>query len=309
MPLFHSTRGVPTLPRVTAAAAARDAGHVARLVREHGAVRVDGVLARGTCKRMLTHARLALLAALADVKGGRAAASERFAEHLLLGDQAGKRHDVKLRPDTPAVNAAMREALAALRGVYSACLGPDASLFELSAITSVAGTPAQAAHADFADWPTARDAHAEASADERAPVGSTDEHADVGPMVLVLFVALERLVEPMGPTRFLPRSHRRAYHAARAAAEAQAEASGAPRPTEPPDAYATPMLRAGDAVLMDAACFHCGGANTGRRMRTLLHLSYSRSRFEPTGFASFAQSLGADAAGARLGLDGGASAV
>ena len=52
----------------------------------------------------------------------------------------------------------------------------------------------------------------------------------------------------------------------------------------------TPLLRAGDAVLMDACCLHGGGANS-LRPRRLFHLSFCRSGFVPGGFASYAQSL------------------
>ena len=135
----------------------------------------------------------------------------------------------------------------------------------------------------------------------------------------------------MAPTRFLPRSHTRSFHAAReegaggareegftaareegftaaareevstaagreegstAAAEA-ADVASAAADVENASLYCSPLLRAGDAVLMDAACFHAGGANTLRR-RTLFHLSFCRGGFEPGGFASFAQSLGTE---------------
>ena len=76
-------------------------------------------------------------------------------------------------------------------------------------------------------------------------------------------------------------------------------------PEEEAPRYCAPLLRTGDAVLMDACCFHAGGANT-LRPRSLFHLSFSRAGFRPTGFAHYAQSLHADitgVAGSRHRLD------
>ena len=147
-------------------------------------------------------------------------------------------------------------------------------------------------------------------------------------MVVVLFVALTDMDPRMGPTQFLPRSHTRAFHRRREALRASGThdlpspdvSDGAAPPSaraaspggrhaaggaaRAAGAFCTPMLRRGDAVLMDAACIHAGGANS-LRPRTLFHLSFSRARYQLKGFAGYAQSLDA---GASKGIFSGALA-
>ena len=278
---FRSPPENKSAPRFAAAAAAADPARVVESLRANGFLRLDGVLSATTCKAVLTHAAGELAAALAAVRSGRVPAAEKFAEHLLIGEQAGKRHDVKLSLTAPVVCSAIREALHSLRGVYAASLGSGAGLFELSCITSDPGTPEQALHADFADWPPASEADADGE--------------DVGPMALVLFVALEHVSLRMGPTRFVPGSHTRAYHWQRE--HAAFEEGGEARRS------VAPLLRRGDAVLMDAACLHGGGANT-LKPRAIFHLSFCRDGFAPSGFASYAQSLSAESEAPATGAAG-----
>ena len=252
------------LPRLTASAAATDPQHAVSLLRESGAVRIDNVLSKQTCKALHAHSIDSLATALAEVKAHRTAASDVFAEHLLIGEQANKRHDVKLSLKSPTVQHAVREVLQSLHAIFVQSLGADAELFELSSITSEVGTPAQTPHADFAAWPD----------DEDCP----------GQMVVVCFIALTDLKPRMGPTHFRPGSHTRAFHSDGAAA------SSASCEDLSTSAYCAPLLKAGDAVLMDSACFHAGGANT-LRSRTVFHVSFARGGFKPRGFDRFAQSL------------------
>jgi hypothetical protein len=268
--------------RVTAAAAAGDPAHVVALLREHGCVRVDRVLSRALAIELHAHSASGLASALARVKSGAVRAASVFAQHLLAGEQCGKRLDVKLDPADALIGRAIGAALDGLYGVYGAALGADAQLFELSAITSTEGTPQQMPHADFACWPTRRAAgndgaasncrHGAASDAQSGAVkaagdhnatelqsgdgaagdgdgaagdgdGAADYHGggsamgmcmygggsatgmhvggsvcatgqhgdhampiydEVGPMVLVLFVALDDLEPRLGPTSFLP---------------------------------------------------------------------------------------------------------
>lgn len=115
-------------------------------------------------------------------------------------------------------------------------------------------------------------------------------------MVLVLFVALTDIQDKMGATEFLPRSHVRSFHVRR---DEACDGLGGTDPASGEAAeacYCAPLLKRGDAVLMDAACFHAGGPNT-LRPRTLFHLSFARHGYRPVGMASFAQSLDAEKSG------------
>ena len=271
-PFCRATRDSSALPRMQGSEVRRNPSRLVPLLRTSGCCRIDGVLSARTAKATLDHANFVLEAAISAVKEGSVKATRLFSEHLLYApDQSGKRHDTYLSLSSPAVRHAIREILSSLHGVYAELLGPDAELFELSAVASDPGTPQQARHADFPDWPE-------------------EEDDEVGPMVLVLFVALDSLVPRMGPTEFLPGSHTRSYHKAREGGAVDSSRCPGHDATRAGHGYCAPLLRRGDAILMDAACFHAGRANTLRR-RTLFHLSFARKGFQPSGFASYAQSL------------------
>lgn len=172
---------------------------------------------------------------------------------------------------------------------------------------------ARACARSFPDWPPkategVRMAASSALGDGRASVdgrSGSDEFEEVGPMVLVLFVALTDIQHKMGPTEFLPKSHLRSFHERRDEAS-KGLGGNDPATGEAGGSYCAPLLKCGDAVLMDAACFHAGGPNT-LRARTLFHLSFARRGYRPKGLASFAQSLDADKLSGMLRLDESAS--
>lgn len=246
-----------SLPR--ARASRLDATAAVAALRRYGCLRVDGVLPAELCNRLLAHSEGAMEAALASAKSGEVRATDAFAEHLLAGDQVGKRLDHKLRLDEPVVRAALLQSLQALCGVYDALLGADAELFELSTIISELGTPQQGLHPDF------------------PPYG------DVSPVALVVFLALSDLSIRQGPTSFLPSTHTISFHATPQEERDDADLARLPR--------CTPLLRRGDAVIMDSALYHAGGANRHAR-RTLFHFTLKRRDAYPGGrFSSLLEEL------------------
>lgn len=147
-------------------------------------------------------------------------------------------------PCSAAVEAVLRACLSGAAGaLLTASLGRDAELCECTVVTAEPGATSQEMHADGLWSATA-------------------------PRVVTLFLALHDIVdEAMGPTRYCPGTHApRGFPGGRwlPPSDPQAEA-------RPGDWFA---LSAGDAVLMEQTCWHCGGANTSEHRRTLLSLSF-----------------------------------
>ena len=162
--------------------------------------------------------------------------------HAFTEDEAPiHRRDFKL-PFSPCIEAAVRAALSGGAGaVLLQALGGDATLCELTAITSEPGAAAQEMHADSA-W-------------------SAAPH----PRLITAFLALHDVRdERLGPTRFVPETHAPRNHPGGVwvpPSAANAEERGAAVWFE---------LNAGDAVLMDPLTWHYGGANTSESSRRML---------------------------------------
>ena len=167
------------------------------------------------------------------------------------------RSDVLLNFDPPVV-AALSAALIRSRLAFllAACLGPDAILWELSALRSRPGAQAQPLHPDVV-WRTAE------------------------PSAIVVWIALCDVTRDMGPTLFLPGTHTQQAHAAFQAAEdagappgvAASVAAGAVGC----EAGTAPLLRRGDALLMDSRVLHGGLGNSSKRARTLFYCTFRRA--------------------------------
>lgn len=214
------------------------------------------LLARGVCVQRAACERRVCEACLAEVRRG----LDRM--EALPGPPAfGGRHFMKVStgktsvpepthrssfalPFSPAVEAVFRACLSgAVGAILVATLGRDATLREFTAITAMPSASAQEMHSDGM-W------------------------SATGPRVVTVFLALHDIVEEaMAPTRFCPETHvPRCFPGERwlPPSDPQAEA---PQPVW----FA---LHAGDAVLMEQTCWHCGGANTSDAQRTLLSFTF-----------------------------------
>jgi len=193
------------------------------------------------------------------------------------------RFDLKLDL-SPIVMEAMAEALIPLKAIYETSLGETAELFELGAFITDPTAPRQPVHPD-----TAHTLHPAA--------GST-------------FIALQDIDASMGPTLYLPGTHRNASaHAAlntredpmclihgtptdwmqlssmdedeAKAMEAAEDRLGLETAMSPkermlrgtPSQLGAPM-RGGDAMTFDSRLLHCGTANDSPRRRVLFYFSF-----------------------------------
>ena len=102
------------------------------------------------------------------------------------------------------------------------------------------------------------------------------------PVAVVAFVALHDLTATMGATAFAVGTHSPAFAAAVAAAWSPTDGSAAARASlmrrQTPIA---PLLGCGDAVLMDSATWHAGGANSSGARRVLFHFTFARRGYDP----------------------------
>lgn len=200
--------------------------------REQGLLRVNGVVGRATCERLREEVDAALLDAR-SVQGDAAPVECRWDVFLPLDE---------------SVLGALSETIAPLRPLLDQLFTPDATLCELSALVTDAGSPRQGLHFDTPIEPGA-------------------------PLLVTCFVALQDVAEDMGGTIMLPRTATCAAHQqlAHVCEESMDDMLG---PTATVGSlHALPIVRcaikAGDVVCMDSRLLHCGGANksAGQRRR------------------------------------------
>lgn len=258
--LFEARAPQCALPRMPAERLKCDPLHGANVLRTEGLLRVDGLLSSSLTSRLASHSAGVLAESLTAIRNGTGRATELFAEHLLYGPQCGKRHDCKLPLDGVVLDA-LCAALLSLGELLTAVIGGEAELFELSTITSEPGTPEQVLHPDF------------------PPYGDVE-----GTVAVIVFLALEDQVSGMGGTIFLPGTHTRDFHASHSFDEDGVKALEAfPR--------CAPLLKRGDAVVMDSALVHAGGANTLRN-RPVFHFGFKQTYAYPGGrLSSMRESL------------------
>lgn len=165
-----------------------------------------------------------------------------------------RRSDVLLALDAP-VTTAMFTALVSggVQPLLTRCLGPDALLWELSAMRVRPGAKPQPIHPDT-KW-------------------QQEE-----PSALVVWIAMRDVTLDMGPTLLLPGTHTKpaheAFHAAQGGSLPPDFAAAAAVGCEGPE---VPLLKRGDALLMDSRLLHCGLGNRSDRERTLFYFTFRRN--------------------------------
>ena len=242
------------LERIEAAHASKHADAVNDALCTNGVVRIDGAIDVSVADELLTYVNGALEEALRSSRDSiMLDAGDNYVQYFgnVLARQdlkcgTTRRHDLKLDL-TPPVEAALKDLLTNFGPALSECLGADAVLYELAALISDPGAPAQPFHPDtpFLD--------------------------EQGVAVLTAFVALQPIDETMGPTRFLPASHTAEDHAAFNARDDDGAAMLTLLRSRPCDSG---LLGQGDATLFDSRLLHCGTANVSPRRRVLFYASF-----------------------------------
>ena len=224
----------------------------AAALRDDGCILVRDTLSPPTVAALRAHCESELADGLAKVASGAGAEHQYFGTILARSD----RHDLKLAL-SPVVSTALAEVLTSIaplvRGAFLNHVEPtecdtheEPVLAELGAIRSTQGAPRQPLHSDT-------------------------RRADA-PVLLTAFVALQDVEESMGPTTFLPGSHRdERAHAALGHAGQKAEFL-----RSCPSRLG--VMPAGACTLYDSRLLHAGGANSDTRGRWLFYAGFAPSR-------------------------------
>jgi hypothetical protein len=239
-----------------------EAAGAAQQVEEVGVVRV-----RTLPRALAAELRDEVLGQLERARQAEPAAAERsggptdlfsrvLAPSGLEGGAEEVRWDVRMQA-TPVVRAALRHAFVAnvatdtadggggdsrgdLGAIFTTLAGRDAELWELAALVSAPGACAQPVHADTLSSPS--------------------------PCLFTAFIALQRVEEANGPTRFLPHSHTAEAHAPRGALEERAYVASAES--------CLALLEPGDATIYDGRLRHSGSGNTSGDVRVLFYVTF-----------------------------------
>ena len=215
------------------------------VLREEGCALVPDALSSASAAALRNHCEEKRASSLRAVADGVSDETDHFGVILARGSS---RCDLKLELD-PVVSDALAEALESLAPLVRGTLESDEEpvLAELGAIYSTEGAPRQPLHSDT-----------------RRTEGSAD--------LLTAFVALQDIDERMGPTTFLPGTHRDPVaHAAVVSPELKADLL-----RKRPVRFGT--MPVGACTLYDSRLLHAGGANHDARGRWLLYAGFAASR-------------------------------
>ena len=232
---------------------------IARTLREEGVVRLNGVLSpisASTLREEILERRTAAYDAISrddeninDVNDDDDGEWRKYFADVLLKEN---RCDLLLPlKGSNGIQTALHEILVSsnvLSNILVTALGgDDATLYELAALISEPGSPRQPVHPD-------------------------NPHQEHTPL-LTVFIALQDIASPMGPTTFIPKTHTAASHAkfddiSQRDAFLQNSSS------------VVALLKSGDASLFDSRTMHCGGANDELHgaTRVLLYASFRNPR-------------------------------
>lgn len=214
-----------------------------------GVVRLGGVLRPRAVEELRGFVEAERGRAESDVESGHVPREARFADVLAKKN----RDDLLLPLDEAPVAQAMRALVHGPVGdVVSRLLGEDAILRELSCLVADSGAPRQVVHPDT---PYQREN-----------------------VLLTCFVALQDVDRSMGPTLFLPNTHR---------AEAHEEFFDKTRKDKLLEQAETRLstLGAGDASVFDSRTLHCGTQNNDPlgRSRYIFYVSFQNPNIQDPG--------------------------
>jgi ectoine hydroxylase-related dioxygenase (phytanoyl-CoA dioxygenase family) len=141
----------------------------------------------------------------------------------------------------------IKEIVAKGGDAMSTVISWDAELLQLSVVISDPGAPAQTRHSDTIYCP-------------REPSGGG---------VITILAALQTVDETMGPTKLWPGTHGKQFHDLPTVAKSFLLDEMKPK---------VMVATQGDCVMYNSLVFHCGGENTSSRRRSLLSVTFGRSR-------------------------------
>ena len=231
----------------------------AQVLQTEGVLRIDKVLSSADALREYVYDLRQQYET--EIDQGLKVPQDCFADVLLKSNRC----DMPLPIDNPLVKQALQEVLfqTAVGSTIELLLGPDAVLYELSCLISDPGSQRQVMHPDT---PCQKDKA----------------------VLYTCFVALQDITPDMGPTTWLPRTHKPEVHAQfqqdQVLDDDSAEGVSS---LSPKDALLTSLvddaqlgcLPKGSCALFDSRVLHCGGSNQSlSSSRALFYFSFQRPK-------------------------------
>lgn len=216
----------------------------AKIIRENGVVRIDGVLPDQVVEDFRKFVFELRKDAEEQVKAGTASQGDYFADVLLRTNRCDLK--IPIGPDivTQGLDLVLNQS--PVRHTIEAVFGKAAQLYELSCLISDPGSQRQVIHPDN-------------------PFGTTDD-----PVLLTCFIALQDIDISMGPTVWLPGTHSR--HAHKQFNDETGENGKDELLRTTPSVLGA--LRKGSCAIFDSHVLHCGTANRGEASRALFYFSF-----------------------------------
>jgi len=226
----------------------------AKELRKFGVVRIDDIFPSDMADALREYVLDLRQRSETEVKSGQVRQIERFADVLLKENRC----DLTIPIQDDIVVDALLHALqkTPVGKMMASMLGKQAGLYELSCLISDTGSNRQVVHPDTPSTPDDDDA-----------------------VLYTCFIALQDIDLTMGPTTWLPETHKTAAHELfqddYVPATSGGESSKDKLLRTTPAVLGT--LPKGSCAIFDSRLLHCGGANTSETSRALFYFSFKNA--------------------------------
>mmetsp|Transcript_26201 Transcript_26201/g.40186 ORF Transcript_26201/g.40186 Transcript_26201/m.40186 type:complete len:396 (-) Transcript_26201:2111-3298(-) len=245
--------GASGTKKTTTSALKAQAKSHAKVLREDGVVRIDGVLSNSVADDLRNFVFDLRKEAEEDVGSGKVKQLQRFANVLLRKNRC----DLTMPLGEEVIYRGLVDSLcnSAVGQTMQALLGKKAVLYEFSCLISDPGSDRQVVHPD-------------------TPCVTKDED----PVLYTCFMALQDVRMDMGPTVWFPKTHNVETHDIFKDTNA-AEGEESPKDellrTQP---SVLGLLPKGSCAIFDSRLLHCGSANMSDDPRALFYFSFKNPK-------------------------------
>jgi len=225
----------------------------AKVLREEGVVRIDGVLSDSVADDLREFVYDLREKAEADVSSGKVQQLQRFANVLLRKNRC----DLTMPLGEEVVYRGLVDSLcnSAVGQTMQALLGKKAILYELSCLISDPGSDRQVVHPD-------------------TPCASKKEEA----VLYTCFMALQDVRLDMGPTVWLPKTHTKEIHDVFKDMDAPEGEESPKHQLLRKQPGVLGVLPKGSCAIFDSRLLHCGTANESDDSRALFYFSFKNPK-------------------------------
>ena len=227
-----------------------------KILKKDGVVRINNVLSGETADLVRDFVYDLRKKSEDEVKAGTIPPLQRFADVLLKKDRC----DLTIPVGDEIISTALNEVLrgSAVGQTISSTFSENAILHELSCLISDPGSQRQVLHPDTPVIP------------------------GKGPVLFTCFIALQDVRLDMGPTTWLPKTHKAEVHETfKDTDSSNGESKKDALIRKTPAVLGT--LSKGSCAIFDSRCIHCGTANKSKDSRALFYFSFKNPEIGYTG--------------------------